>query len=384
MSQEKRERREEARAAASERDEIEFLSTQDGKAIAAAAETDAPETIAARKRVGAQFMAFIGDAPFSVDALKLFIRTDCESYAATTMWTRRSHLLKFLTEEFWVRIPEGALAATDALLSAKQKKHTTTKASVFSIDEVLRYLRTAPETSLHLRHKLVLLFGVFSLGRMKEVVGLTWEDIAQDDAKAAYICTIKRCKTDRDSSVQRFFLPYMFYDVDTRTLLEAYRAAAGTQTGPLWTRAGTQVPLGKTTLAETPKLVAAFLKLPNPERYTGHGLRATGATAMADHGATELELMTAGNWKSAAVARGYIRQSLAAGTRRASLIMGTPAQPGQLAPAPPAPTPAPPALAPSTEEPPKKLPKVDVPSTDFIHTIFSNCVIQGPITINLK
>jgi len=176
----------------------------------------------------------------------------------------------------------------------------------------------------------------------------------------------------------------MFYDVDTRTLLEAYRAAAGTQTGPLWTRAGTQVPLGKTTLAETPKLVAAFLKLPNPERYTGHGLRATGATAMADHGATELELMTAGNWKSAAVARGYIRQSLAAGTRRASLIMGTPAQPGQLAPAPPAPTPAPPALAPSTEEPPKKLPKVDVPSTDFIHTIFSNCVIQGPITINLK
>jgi len=105
---------------------------------------------------------------------------------------------------------------------------------------------------------------------------------------------------------------------------------------------------------------------------------------MADHGATELELMTAGNWKSANIARGYIRQSLAAGTRRAALIMGNEPLLNEAAPAvAPAAAPAPTLKAPE-DGPAAKIPKLDaVPLSDALRTIFNNCTIQGPITINL-
>ena len=390
MSQEKRSRREAARAAAGPNDGLTFLSTQDGKSYAAAAETEAAETIAAREHVGKQFLAYLGSDPFTIDALKLFIRTDCESYAATTMWTRRSHLLKFLLTNFWVGVAPTELSATNAMLSANSKKHSKKKASVFTIEEVLSYLREAPSEGQSLRNKLALLFGVFSLGRMQEVSKLTWADIQNDLKREAYLFTLTRSKTAVDGARQTFFLPYMFYDIDTRPLIEAYRTLS-VPVGIIWVRVNSKKQLGKGTLAETPKYVAEFLKLTDPKQYTGHGLRATGATAMADHGCTELELMLAGNWKSLTVARSYVRQSIASGRRRMDLIMGSEYGPAQAAPAPTTMSgfiagAAAPAAAAAPElldrAPPMKRPALDMPG--LLQTIFSNCTFSSSVNITIN
>jgi len=57
-------------------------------------------------------------------------------------------------------------------------------------------------------------------------------------------------------------------------------------------------------------MVATWLNLPDPELYTGHSLRRTSATLLADGGGNENDLMRHGGWKSATVARSYVEKSL--------------------------------------------------------------------------
>ncbi len=202
------------------------------------------------------------------------------------------------------------------------ENHEKKKAAAFTTNEVLAYLRKADDTPLNVRNKIIMLFGIFSLGRMEEITYLNWEDVTEDEVNHAFNFVLKRCKTrGKETKEQRFFLPFTVYGYDVRSLIEKHRKN-GDGCGRLWRRNNSEKELGRTTIAETPRVVAKFLKLQNAEKYTGHGLRATGATWMADHGATELELMQAGNWKNPNIAREYIRQSLASQRRRTQLISG--------------------------------------------------------------
>lgn len=329
MSDVRRARRDSAKAAAAAEDGIVFLSSQDGEAQVSICEQDSKSTIEGRERVGRRFIAFLGGRPLNIDLVKLFLRTDCESFAATTMWTERSHLLRFIKKEFWCSIDPSVLDGIDSLIRTKGKSHVKKKARAFSIEEILRYLKVEADDELTIRNKLVLLFGVFSLGRMAELSKMRWDDIKEDGARSAYVFVLHRVKTPRQAQDQTFFLPYNVYEVDVRSLVEKYRALTGGHS-LMWRRVGSTEGLSRTSLAETTKVVAHALSLADANEYTGHGLRATGATAMADHGATELELMQAGNWKSSAVAREYIRQSSIAQRRRADLIIGN--APQQAAP----------------------------------------------------
>jgi hypothetical protein len=82
------------------------------------------------------------------------------------------------------------------------------------------------------------------------------------------------------------------------------------------------MPYGKTKVSEVPKIVASFLGFPNPGQYTGHALRVSLATALADEGATSLCLKRHGRWKSDSVAEGYLRESKAALLETAGILTG--------------------------------------------------------------
>lgn len=68
--------------------------------------------------------------------------------------------------------------------------------------------------------------------------------------------------------------------------------------------------MGKHSIAKIPKEVATFLKLPEPQTYTGHSYRRSGATMAADAGFSITELKRLGGWKSDKVCEGYIQESL--------------------------------------------------------------------------
>lgn len=56
--------------------------------------------------------------------------------------------------------------------------------------------------------------------------------------------------------------------------------------------------------------IAEFLKLPNPEKYSGHSFRRSSATLLVDAGGDITTLKRHGGWKSTSVAEGYIDDSI--------------------------------------------------------------------------
>lgn len=85
----------------------------------------------------------------------------------------------------------------------------------------------------------------------------------------------------------------------------------------------TSQPVGKNTFGAIPKKVAEFLGLENAQKYTGHCLRRSSATLLADSGANMTTLKRHGGWKSSCVAEGYIADSMASKNQISNLISGT-------------------------------------------------------------
>lgn len=81
--------------------------------------------------------------------------------------------------------------------------------------------------------------------------------------------------------------------------------------------------IGHNTISKMPKVIAKYLNLPDIERYTGHSFRRTSATILAESGGDLLTLKQHGGWKSAAVAEGYIEESLASKQRIARMVQGS-------------------------------------------------------------
>lgn len=81
-------------------------------------------------------------------------------------------------------------------------------------------------------------------------------------------------------------------------------------------------PVGVNTFGGIPKIIASYLKLPNPSAFTGHCFRRTSATLLANAGADLLSLKRHGGWKSSMVAEGYIDDSLQGKVEVSKKIIG--------------------------------------------------------------
>ncbi|KAJ8680717.1 hypothetical protein QAD02_016504 [Eretmocerus hayati] len=66
---------------------------------------------------------------------------------------------------------------------------------------------------------------------------------------------------------------------------------------------------GDTTIGSVPKKVAEYLGLSQPERYTSHSIRRSSATAYAETGCNDVELMRHGRWQSLKCASGYVEDT---------------------------------------------------------------------------
>ena len=68
--------------------------------------------------------------------------------------------------------------------------------------------------------------------------------------------------------------------------------------------------IGRHRLEEVPRTIAWWNDLPKAELFTIHSFRRTAASKMAENGATILEIMLAGGWKSDKIARTYVEKSM--------------------------------------------------------------------------
>lgn len=80
--------------------------------------------------------------------------------------------------------------------------------------------------------------------------------------------------------------------------------------------------VGVHMIGKVPSMIAKYLKLPNPETYTGHCFRRSSATLLADSGADMSILKRHGGWKSTTVAEGYVEDSIDNKKKIANSILG--------------------------------------------------------------
>lgn len=79
-------------------------------------------------------------------------------------------------------------------------------------------------------------------------------------------------------------------------------------------------PIGLNTIGKMPKDIASFLKLPDPQLYTGHCFRRSSASHLANKGGDLLTIKRHGGWKSSAVAEGYVEASMKKKVEVANLL----------------------------------------------------------------
>lgn len=152
---------------------------------------------------------------------------------------------------------------------------------------------------------MVLIFGIQGACRRHELCDLTVDDI--EDKGDMLLVKIPITKNDKPRSfvvTDDFYHIYKKYALLRPNLISTTRFFLNYRDGKCLRQV-----IGINSIGSIPKAVATYLKLKNPETYTGHTFRRTSATLLADSGADLLVLKRHGGWKSNSVAEGYVEDS---------------------------------------------------------------------------
>ena len=241
---------------------------------------------------------------------------DTLKYAPSTLWTKSGHLKKVLLAMRKIDLKD--YSTVQLQLKQWSKRHVKKKSKIFQVEEVFRYLRTAPVEPVHTEARAALAFGYFGTLRCDDLHKLKWEFVSVErdelvvrldfDRKTGANVSHFRVPRSHDNPAQCAVGAILYYRLKSRT-----KHSPENKNGKVFKtiRKGkfTDIPKGVNKIREIPQFIAKFLGLPNPERYTGQCFRRTSATALADSGASRLQLKRAGCWLSDSVVEGYINDS---------------------------------------------------------------------------
>jgi len=275
-----------------------------------------------------------GDKSIPADeSLLLYFGHLSQTYAPTTLWTRASAIKSFLYVEF-NRNKSSFPAGVEALLKARGRGYVPKKSFAFDKEEVEKYLQLEATSSENICEKLAFSLGILGGMRGGELVLLCWDNFEiMDDT---IVCHFKRLKKSENDAASMFVLSKNSNEslCVYRLFMEYFvRVPEKYRKGRFWLKydkkckiGWTTRPLGKAFFSKLPKVVAKKLKLDNPEKYTGHSLRSTCATILADEGQDILSLKRHCDWTSDQVAEGYVRNSKKQKKDIANLLLGNPAE----------------------------------------------------------
>ncbi|XP_049825045.1 uncharacterized protein LOC126265979 [Aethina tumida] len=159
---------------------------------------------------------------------------------------------------------------------------------------------------IHLANKIALIFGICGATRCDELKELQVSDV--EDINGKYLVSINDSK---NGLPRKFLIGPLFYDKvkyyislrpedfkSKRIFVQFLKGKCNRQV------------IGKNKIGQIPKIIAEYLELADPQRYTGHCFRRTSATLISNSGASITMLKQLGGWKSASIAEGYIENSL--------------------------------------------------------------------------
>ncbi|XP_074034709.1 uncharacterized protein [Leptinotarsa decemlineata] len=257
-----------------------------------------------------------------------------ETYSPNSLWTKWSMLKSMVTIHEKRDITK--FNELQAFLKRKSKSYKPKKSAVLSPKDVIRFLKDAPN-DIHLLHKVifflfsflcvfisffllyvVLIMGYFGGCRSQELFNMKISDI--EDRDSVMVVNVPESKT----GVSKKFTVVDEKEFSALPLLRLYMSLRpkGIERFFLSFRQNkcTSQPIGKNMFGKIPSKIAMYLGLPNSSSYTGHCLRRTSATALANAGATMTNLKRHGGWKSSTVAEGYLEDSIELRNKTARML----------------------------------------------------------------
>ncbi|MEE9395022.1 MAG: site-specific integrase [Planctomycetota bacterium] len=182
-------------------------------------------------------------------------------------------------------------------------------------EELRALLATTGDGALGVRDRALLLTGFHGAFRRSELAALDLEDVEQTEEGLRII--LRRSKTDQEGegTVKGLLFQSDLKVCPVRALL-AWLDLAEIESGPVFrsvTKGGNVKPnrIDGRTVARVIQKAAKAAGLKDPEKFSGHSLRAGLATQAAADGAPERAIMAQGGWKSTATVRRYIRHGSA-------------------------------------------------------------------------
>jgi len=228
---------------------------------------------------------------------------------ASTLWSIYSMVKSMLQVNENVDISK--YRKLQAYLKRKNDGYEAKKSNILTMDEVVRFLSEAPDDNFLLM-KVALIIGINGACRREELRTLTVDDI--EDTGNILVVTLHDTKTKKK---RIFTVTSKFDDINAIALYRKYlnlrpkhvdhrRFFVFYKNGKCSVQS-----VGIHSFASIPRKIAEYLKLSNASSYTGHCLRRTSATLLADSGADIQMLKRHGGWRSTNVAEGYVEESIA-------------------------------------------------------------------------
>lgn len=250
-----------------------------------------------------------------------YFNTEMAKFAPSSKWTFYSMLRTMINLNNNVDIAKFTKLV--AILKRRSDGFQPKKSRILDKISILSYLRDADDHEA-LDIKVAMIIGVFGACRRQELQQMSVKDVIDLGDCLKITVPVTKTKHPREFVITRGNEP----DVDYVAIVKKYmclrlqiinhdRLFVNYRNGKCSIQG-----IGVNKIGDYPKKIAQFLKLPNPEQYTGHCFRRSSASLLADSGVDVSVLQRHGGWKSAAVAKGYVERSLGNKKQIATNILG--------------------------------------------------------------
>jgi integrase len=231
-----------------------------------------------------------------------------KTFKPSTLWSKFSMISKCL--QIKENINASRFPKTLAFLKRQSSGYEPKKSKVFTAEQVSEFMTKASDGKW-LLDKVILSLGIFGACRRDDILNLNKNDV--NDNGSYFTVKIRDDKTHKN----RFFTisdddcPFQPCQLLRKYMLLRPAHAKNDKFLVCYRNGKCAAQnVGIHRIGSVPKNVATFLKLENPETYTGHALRRSSATMIVEGGADLLALKQHGGWKSSSVAEGYVENSI--------------------------------------------------------------------------
>ncbi|KAJ8910398.1 hypothetical protein NQ315_010459, partial [Exocentrus adspersus] len=210
----------------------------------------------------------LGEGAITEEVLLAYFFNVEKHFAASSMWTKYSMLKSMLK-----------------VYKVESRKYETKKAKILERNQNEEFLEKAPDVE-YLQVKVALILGVAGACRCNELTFLDISDV--QDKKGSYLYVLI---PDTKTNISRSFTVMKeAFSVNAVEMCRKYISLRPKAAGKRFFlryvdgKCTTQH-VGINTISKTFSKVASFLGLPDPESFTGHGMRRSSATLLANAGA---------------------------------------------------------------------------------------------------